>query len=83
MIKVTVYLGDIERAINFVKILDYFPQDMTLVGDNYCVNAKSLLGVLSTDLRQPVTLGICNRASEEEATVISALHEFIITEKRA
>lgn len=60
MIKKEIKLATASRAKEFVKVVREFDVDAELLSQDgkYIVNAKSILGVFSLDLSQPLTLVI-------------------------
>lgn len=49
-------LQSIEEVKDFVKIVNRFPCDVDLSSGRYVVDAKSIMGLLSLDLSEPVTV---------------------------
>lgn len=58
MKEVKVKLDDIDKVKNFVATASQFATDLDLVSDKYVIDAKSILGIFSLNLREPVLLRI-------------------------
>jgi phosphotransferase system HPr-like phosphotransfer protein len=58
MKEMSVMLGNIEKAKHFVNIVSDYDEDLDLVRGRYCIDAKSIMGILSMDLKYPVTLRV-------------------------
>jgi phosphotransferase system HPr-like phosphotransfer protein len=53
-----VVMGTTDKAIQFVDIVSKFNENVDLVRGRYCIDAKSLMGVLTMDLDVPMTLKV-------------------------
>lgn len=51
-------LDSVGKIKNFIEITSKFESDLDLISDRYIVNAKSILGVLSLDLKKALKLNI-------------------------
>ncbi len=58
MTKVTIHLRLAENVKNFVNIVSRQPFDVDLRLGRHVVDAKSILGIFSLDLSQPITMEI-------------------------
>lgn len=58
MQKFTVQLKSINDVKDFVRIVNDFPYDVDLASGRYIVDAKSIMGIFSLDLTQPIEVGI-------------------------
>ncbi len=67
MIKEKIFLKTLDDVKNFVTLCMSKPYDIELVLGKYVVNAKSIMGVFSLDLTQPLTM-IINSDSDSEIT---------------
>ncbi len=76
MITQKVLLNNIESVNVFVKKMGDKSFDVDLISGKYLVNAKSMMGVLSLDLTQPVTV---NADTDDEA-FIEEIKEYIFEE---
>lgn len=76
MITQKVLLNNIESVNVFVKKMEDKSFDVDLISGKYLVNAKSMMGVLSLDLTQPVTV---NADTDDEA-FIEEIKEYIFEE---
>lgn len=73
---VKVQLSSIDDVKNFVQAASGFTTDIDLVSGRYLIDAKSILGIFSLDLGQPVTLRIAD--DKEAPAVIEAMEAFIV-----
>lgn len=65
MQKITLMLNSIDRVKTLVELVSGYPFDTDLVSGRYTVNAKSIMGIFSLDLSEPVTLVIHSESSGE------------------
>ena len=74
MKSVTIRLDMAETDKKFVNIAARYDYEMTLKSGRYVVDAKSILGIFSLDLGEPVVLEI---ASDDCDDLLAALAPFI------
>ena len=55
---VKIRLSSIEAVRNFVEIVRKFEGDIDLSSGRYIVDAKSIMGIFSLDLMNPITLTV-------------------------
>lgn len=72
---VTIKLSTIEDVRRFVAIAAKFDSDIDLASGRYIVDAKSIMGIFSLDLLNPITL---TAKGEDSDKVIEAVKEFIV-----
>ena len=58
MKSVQVSINTIDKIKSFVNDITKFEYDFDLVSGRYVVNAKSIMGIFSLDLRKPICLNI-------------------------
>lgn len=58
MIKTTIKLDTIDSVYAFVAVATKAECDVDIVSGKYLVNAKSVMGLFSLDLRQPIEVHI-------------------------
>ena len=63
----------VDQVKDFVDLLSKYPYEMDLVSGRYTIDAKSLLGIYSLDLSNPLTLVIYSDSCEELLTQLHAL----------
>ena len=61
---VTIKFGSVDNATSFVKAIEDFESHFDLIYGQYVVDAKSLLGVMTMDIRNKVDLRIMERENE-------------------
>lgn len=66
MKEVKIFLGSIERVKNFVNEVSHLECDIDIVSGRYVIDAKSIMGIFSTDLSKPVNVRIHAKGSEAE-----------------
>ena len=74
MTTVTINLRLAENVKNFVNIVSRQPYDVDLRLGRHVVDAKSILGIFSLDLSQPITMEI---NSDDCADFLDQIQEFI------
>lgn len=67
-------LSTIEDVKNFVSLVTGFDSDIDLASGKYIVDAKSIMGIFSLDLLNPIQL---TADGKDEDEVIKALSKFI------
>lgn len=72
MKEVNISLQTIDTVKAFVSTAITFKEDMDLINGRYVVDAKSILGIFSMDLSQP----LCLRVHAEDEKVDAILAEF-------
>ena len=55
---VTISLDTIDKVKSFVNDIARFDYDFDLVSGRYIIDAKSIMGIFSLDLREPIALNI-------------------------
>ena len=66
MREVKIFLGTIERVKDFVNAVTRLDCDMDIVSGRYVIDAKSIMGIFSTDLSTPVNVRIHAQGAEAE-----------------
>lgn len=66
--QMSVSFKDVNDVSRFVRILSRFDDDFDLYCGNYCVDAKSILGIMTMDLRK--TLLLKSNCNKEEQKVL-------------
>ena len=56
MTKLQIRMRQVDQVKDFVDLLSKYPYEMDLVSGRYTIDAKSLLGIYSLDLSNPLTL---------------------------
>lgn len=74
MVKLNVKIVSMQDADKFNKICSKFGCDMDLQSGKYYVDAKSIMGIFSLDLSQPLVL---NADTDDEQKVREAFSEFV------
>ncbi len=74
----TILLDSVEKVKKFVDIAATFPCDLDLKSGRYTVDAKSIMGIFSLDLKKPLTLVVFSPEYEDKTDVFS---EFEYTEE--
>ncbi len=74
MVKLSVKIVSMQDADKFNKICSKFKCDMDLQSGKYYVDAKSIMGIFSLDLSQPLIL---NADTDDAQKVKEAFAEFV------
>ena len=72
---VKISLNSIDKVKSFVNTITQFDSDFDLISGRYVIDAKSIMGIFSLDLSQPIDLTI---HAENDDEVIAALDAYII-----
>lgn len=77
---IKVLLNSVEKIQGFVSIMKEATCDIDLIsGRDVYLDAKSILGILSCDVRKPMILDI-HADSEERDLIISKLGEYLVAQ---
>lgn len=77
MKKILVKLNDSTLIKSFVNIINKYPFDIDLRSGRYVVDAKSILGIFSLDLSNPIELEILSDDENEIAKLLEDIKDFI------
>ena len=72
---VQIKLSSIQDVRNFVDIVSKYSMDIDLASGRYVVDAKSIMGIFSLDLLNPITL---TAHGEDTDALLDALAPFIM-----
>lgn len=75
MKKCTIQLASIQDVREFVEIVTMHDVEIDLTSGRYIVDAKSIMGIFSLDLMQPIGMII---HSDDCADILDALSKFIV-----
>ena len=70
---VDISLNSIDRVKHFVNDINRFDNDFDLVSGRYVIDAKSIMGIFSLDLSQPISL--CIHADDSDIDNIMKMLE--------
>lgn len=77
MVTVKVLLDTIEAVKEFVDIVSKFDGEMELVSGRYVIDAKSIMGIFSVDLSQPIDLCI-HKDREGAEEILEQIKKFLV-----
>ena len=66
MYSTLILLNSIENVKKFIEIVDTCPYDVDIVSGSYVIDAKSIMGIFSLDLRKPLPLHVHVPVGEED-----------------
>ena len=75
MTSVNIKLPTIESVQDFVESVCDFKDDISLSSGKYIVDAKSIMGIFSLDLRMPIKMNI---DSDDCEHVLKAVEKYIV-----
>ena len=76
MKQVTISLNSIDKVKSFVNDVTKFETDFDLISGRYVIDAKSIMGIFSLDLSNPINLNIHNE--ENLDTILEVLKPYIV-----
>ncbi len=76
MTQVTISLNSIDKVKSFVNDITKFDSDFDLVSGRYVIDAKSIMGIFSLDLSDPINLNI--HSDDNLETILEVLKPYII-----
>ncbi len=77
MKQATILLHSVDDVKRFVRIASQYPYDIDLLSGRYAVDAKSIMGILSLDLSEPIIL---KAECEDPGDLLEHLTDFLIQE---
>ena len=77
---VNIKLSLAENVKSFVNIASRYPYDIDLRVGRHVVDGKSILGIFSLDLLNPITLSAHTTDESEEKALLEDLKPFIVNE---
>lgn len=78
MQSVKISLNSIDKVKSFVNTISQFDYDFDLLSGRYVIDAKSIMGIFSLDLANPIELNIHGGSSEDYSDVLEALKPYLI-----
>jgi len=78
--KLDIFLGDMAKVKEFVAIAQSVKQDTILHSGKYAVDAKSIMGVFSLDLSNPLVLEVGFDDSTTMAEMSETMDKFLVFE---
>ncbi|MBE5935104.1 MAG: HPr family phosphocarrier protein [Lachnospiraceae bacterium] len=76
MKQVTISLNSIDKVKSFVNDVTKFDTDFDLISGRYVIDAKSIMGIFSLDLSNPINLNIHNE--ENLDAILEVLKPYIV-----
>ncbi len=73
---VKISLNSIDKVKSFVNTVALMDCDLDLVSGRYVIDAKSIMGIFSLDLSQPIDLNIHAERGEDE--ILEKLKDYIV-----
>ena len=74
----TIFLNTLDRVKKFGDIASKFDSDIDVIRNKYIVDGKSILGIFTLDLRQPVDVEIHSDNEEEIRTFNEVMEAFMV-----
>ncbi len=76
MKSVKISLNSIDKVKSFVNDIARFDAEFDLVSGRYVIDAKSIMGIFSLDISQPIDLNI--HTDGDDAEIMEALKPYLI-----
>ena len=76
MKSVKISLNSIDKVKSFVNDIAKFDAEFDLISGRYVIDAKSIMGIFSLDISQPIDLNIHTDSDDED--IMKALEPYII-----
>ena len=73
---ILISLNTIDKVKSFVNVAGKFECDLDIVSGRYVIDAKSIMGIFSTDLSKPLDLNI-HANDEELEKVVEAMEPYL------
>ena len=71
-------LCTIDKVKNFCRIASAITPDMDIISGRYVIDAKSVMGIFSVDLSNPLTLRVRTTNEKECKDIRKKLKDFVI-----
>lgn len=78
MKKIMIHLDTFEKIKNYIDIVENLDCEIILTSERYVVNGKSILGILSLDLSEPVEIHIDYEKTSNDEECTKILEKFIV-----
>ena len=75
MTTANILLSTIDSVKKFVSVVNSYDFEVDLVSGRYKINAKSIMGIFSLDLSQPITMEV---HSDEAEAFMKEIEPFIV-----
>lgn len=75
---VNVQINTIDKVKSFVDIVSSIESDLDIISGRYVIDAKSIMGIFSIDLTNPLTLKIYAKNEKSVDNTVKKLKNFII-----
>lgn len=75
MKSVSIKLPTIEAVQNFVDIVSDYEEDISLSSGRYIVDAKSIMGIFSLDLRMPICMTVNSDSCDH---IFASIEKYIV-----
>ena len=75
---VCISLNSIDKVKSFVNTLARFDEDFDLISGRYIIDAKSIMGIFSLNLAEPITLNIHADEGEELDKIMASLTPYLV-----
>lgn len=62
-------LDTVEKVKEFSNLINKFDGEFDLISDNYIIDAKSIMGIFSLNLKKPLTLQVNNIENLEDLKI--------------
>lgn len=66
MEEIRLFLDSVKKVKEFVKVISKYEGEFSFISGRYIIDARSMIGIFSLDLSQPVTLIMRNVVNLEE-----------------
>lgn len=76
MLTTKILINNVEKVKEFSSIVSQQNVDCEIVEGIYIIDAKSIMGIFSIDLSEPVEL----RIHSDDTSILNTLKDFIVTE---
>lgn len=73
-----IMLNSVDRVKKFVNETTKVDGDIFLQSDRYLVDAKSIMGIFSLDLTNPLKINFEKCSDEEKNQYLARIHQFIV-----
>lgn len=75
MTQTTICLNSVDKVKSFVNDIQRFDCDFDLVSGRYVIDAKSIMGIFSLDLSQPIELNI-HCTDEDKDHILETIQKY-------
>ena len=77
MKKIKILVNSIEKVKNFVNTISKYDVEFDMVSGRYVIDAKSIMGIFSLDLSEPIDL-VIHAEGEKADEILESIKDYVV-----